>query len=441
MNFYTLILKIVAQFFMIYIFLLTTNINIKKGKLSIKTNILLFFSCLSVTIALDVLNPGNKTFLYILNILPIYFICRNILKYPRSSTITVIFLLYVAISISEISSFVIIHSIFKMSLEKMIIKPQVFGIYFIIKYVILSFNYFAINKFIQKNYKDIKRFIIYLNDKKQSIIPLFTISMLIPMISILTNRSGKTSIVSIIIYDCFIVSIALLSFLYFKYMDFYSNVKETLSKTKLYNRTLNELVDNLRVMKHDYNNTLQAINGYIATNQYDKLKEHMKSITTDATKISNMESISPLLINQPAIYGVIGNKYYIAKDKNISFHLEVLTDISTISFDFSALSKILGILLDNAIEASSKSSTKEINIKFTYNKLKNADMIEIDNTITDNLCIDMNNIYKKGSSSKKSKSGLGLWEVKKLISKRKNSQIFASVDQDFFSQTLVIEKV
>ena len=45
-----------------------------------------------------------------------------------------------------------------------------------------------------------------------------------------------------------------------------------------------------------------------------------------------------------------------------------------------------------------------------------------------------------GESSKKVKSGLGLWEVKNIISKKQNSQIYANIENNTFSQTIVIEK-
>ena len=49
-------------------------------------------------------------------------------------------------------------------------------------------------------------------------------------------------------------------------------------------------------------------------------------------------------------------------------------------------------------------------------------------------------IFDKGVSSKKVKSGLGLWEVKNIISKKQNSQIYANIENNTFSQTIVIEK-
>ena len=96
--------------------------------------------------------------------------------------------------------------------------------------------------------------------------------------------------------------------------------------------------------------------------------------------------------------------------------------------------------MDNAIEASEKSEEPHIKLCFSYNPKKNADIISISNTIKEGITIDTNSIFKKGYSSKKVKSGIGLWEVKKILAKEENAQIFPDVKNNVFSQTIVIEK-
>lgn len=237
-----------------------------------------------------------------------------------------------------------------------------------------------------------------------------------------------------------IIGVALL-FTCFSYLHHYVKTKSELRKEKIYNKTLAELVDNLRLLKHDYNNILQSINGYILTKQYDQLDNYIKGLTSDSKKISVIEAINPDIINQPAIYGIIGAKYFSAVNKNIDFNLSINTNIQEISFDFTQLARILGILLDNAIEASEQSEVPHISIRFSYDKAKNADIIEIKNSIFENCKIDLNKIFNKGVSTKKVKSGLGLWEVKKIISSKSNSQIYADINNNEFSQTIIVEKI
>ena len=81
---------------------------------------------------------------------------------------------------------------------------------------------------------------------------------------------------------------------------------------------------------------------------------------------------------------------------------------------------------------------KILNISFEEDKVKNAKLIKISNSIKDEN-IDVDKIFEKGVSSKKIKSGLGLWEVKRLVDSKKNSEIYTSVDNNMFSQELIIQ--
>ena len=75
-----------------------------------------------------------------------------------------------------------------------------------------------------------------------------------------------------------------------------------------------------------------------------------------------------------------------------------------------------------------------------FDRKRNADIIRVINTYDTSINIDLESIYKKGVSSKKKKSGIGLWEVKKIISKQSNSQIYPTIEKDKFVQNIIIEK-
>ena len=103
------------------------------------------------------------------------------------------------------------------------------------------------------------------------------------------------------------------------------------------------------------------------------------------------------------------------------------------------MSRIIGILLDNAIEATEKAASKKINVIISKDD-NDSTFIQIENSVRDKN-IDIESIFEKGVSSKKIKSGIGLWEVKKLVNSAPNSHIFTRVKDNIFSQTLVIDNV
>ena len=240
------------------------------------------------------------------------------------------------------------------------------------------------------------------------------------------------------------IQIILVCIIIFNYLNTImkkEKAESDLEISELHNKTMIGMVDGVRTLKHDYNNIMQALNGYVSTKQYDKLQEHINKVLDECNIVNNLSVIDQKVFNDPAIYGIVGAKYFIAMEADIKFELDIVTNIKEISFPMPELSRILGIVLDNAIEATSKTDNKYMKLEMKYDARKDADIIKVYNTYDTNIDINLKDIYKKGVSSKKIKSGIGLWEVKKLIDKSKNSQIYASLEHGMFVQNIIIEKV
>ena len=124
-------------------------------------------------------------------------------------------------------------------------------------------------------------------------------------------------------------------------------------------------------------------------------------------------------------------------EKDIKVNITFLLDLSTLHMKIYEFARILGILLDNAIEASSESEEKIINLTFR-NDIKNSrELIIVENTYQDKN-IDTEKIFEKGISGKENHTGLGLWEVRKLIKKNNNINLYTAKNDKFFSQQLEI---
>ena len=247
---------------------------------------------------------------------------------------------------------------------------------------------------------------------------------------------------TLLIINCIqFIIVCIFIFSYLKKSIEHEKVQSDLFTSELHNKTLVGMVDGVRTLKHDYNNIMQALNGYVSTKQYDKLQEHINQVLKECNVVNNLSVIDPKIFNDPAIYGIVGSKFFIANKEDITFEFDVTINIAQIQFPMPNLSRILGILLDNAIEATRKANSKYVRLEFKYDKRKCADIIKVINTYDTNININLNEIYNKGFSTKEVKSGIGLWEVKKLVNKNKNSQIYATIENNKFVQNLIIEKV
>ncbi len=216
--------------------------------------------------------------------------------------------------------------------------------------------------------------------------------------------------------------------------------KLTLTTKKLesaeeYNKTLRILHDSVRGFKHDFDNIVTTIGGYVRTNDMEGLKNYYLQLEDDCQKVNNLYLLNPEIVNNPGIYNLLTSKYHKAESKNIKFNITFLLDLSTLKMKIYEFARILGILLDNAIEASSESEEKIINITFRNDTKNNRQLITIENTYK-NKDIDTEKIFEKGVTEKENHTGLGLWEVRKILNKNNNANLFTSKTDNFFSQQL-----
>ena len=212
---------------------------------------------------------------------------------------------------------------------------------------------------------------------------------------------------------------------------------QKLESAEEYNRSLCILHDNVRAFKHDFDNIVTTIGGYIKTNDMKGLKDYYVQLEDDCQRVNNLYLLNPEVINNDGIYNLLTKKYKEAEAKDIKVNMTFLLDLSTLHMKIYEFARILGILLDNAIEASSECDNKIINIDFRNDHKNSRQVITIENTYN-NTNIDTERIFEKGITGKENHSGLGLWEVRKLIKKNSNVNLFTSKTDEYFSQQLEI---
>ncbi len=232
-----------------------------------------------------------------------------------------------------------------------------------------------------------------------------------------------------------VISYVTISLFYYTSIMKLSATTKELKSVEIYNNTLINLQDNIRLFKHDFNNIIATIGGYIRTNDIEGLKDYYFSLESDCQKVNNLYLLNPKIINNPGIYNLLTSKYNEAISKNIKVNMSFLLDLNTLKMQIYDFSRILGILLDNAIEASSDSKEKIINITFRNDTNNNRQLIIIENSYS-NKDINTEEIFKKGITEKENHTGLGLWEVRRIIQKNNNANLFTSKNKDLFSQQL-----
>ena len=210
-----------------------------------------------------------------------------------------------------------------------------------------------------------------------------------------------------------------------------------LQSAEEYNKSLSVLYDTVKGFKHDFDNIVSTINGYIETDDMDGLKSYFIKFHTDCQRTNNIAKLNPSIINNPGIYSLLNSKYHKADKLGIQINLDFFVDLNDFNIDTYEFSRILGILLDNAIEAASECKNKIINIKFRNEQNSNRHTVIISNTYI-NKDVNIQDIFSKGKTNKSNHSGLGLYEVNQYINKNNDLNLFTTKSDELFTQQLEI---
>jgi len=270
---------------------------------------------------------------------------------------------------------------------------------------------------------------------------IFTFFLLIPnLIMILYYHDQKTLPLAIIIINI----VAIIATFFINIFNTRRGIKlvqteEALISEKIYSKTQHQLVDSLRTFKHDYNNTLQTIHGYIFTQDMDGLKIFFEQILAESKTITALDKLSPELFRNPSLFGLVTAKFEYARSKDVTMNLEIYADLNNIDMKTYDFTRILGILLDNAIEAAAGSEKKIVN--FYVVERNNKITIDLSNSFSDT-GLKIEDINKKGVSSKGENRGLGLYKVEEILSRYpKVIHDKPTISNGMFLQKLIINKV
>lgn len=234
-----------------------------------------------------------------------------------------------------------------------------------------------------------------------------------------------------------LVAFLILSIYSFTRMIKLAHTKKDLACAEEYNKSLEILYDKVKGFKHDFDNIVSSLNGYIENNDLTGLKKYFYDFKKDCKITNNLAIINPRTINNPGIYSLLNNKYFKATNLGIFFDIEFFLNLNSLEINMYKFSRILGILIDNAIEEAEKCNDKFIKISFIRENKNNRSIITIKNTYS-NKDVDIDKIFEKGVSGKQNHSGIGLWEVKKFVKKSKNLDLYTTKDNTYFKQEFFI---
>ena len=212
-------------------------------------------------------------------------------------------------------------------------------------------------------------------------------------------------------------------------------ISMNLEQEKEHNQILKLAQDELHGFRHDFSNIMCTIGGYVQVKDMNGLSNYYHQIQKDINKVNTLGTLNPDSINNPAVFALISSKYNRALEENIEMNINSFLNYDNLNMKIYEFTRILGILLDNSIEAAKECEEKIINIEIRKDTKRNRQLLIVENTYT-NKDVNTDKIYEKNYSTKPGNSGLGLWEVRQILKRNTNLNLFTSKTDRLFKQQL-----
>ena len=212
--------------------------------------------------------------------------------------------------------------------------------------------------------------------------------------------------------------------------------QEAFDALQRYTEQLENTYDTLRSFKHDYHNIMLSMSHYIESGDMDGLKLFFnekitpldRQISKDTAHLNQLENLKI-----PELKGLLTSKLLYAADQDIDVKIDVRDEVSTLPMDAIDLVRVMGILLDNAIEAALESDTPAL--QFSMVALEKECLIIIKNTFVDK-GIPLASIRRPDVSSKGKNRGVGLYNVEQIVQKYKDIFWETETSEGLFVQRL-----
>lgn len=146
--------------------------------------------------------------------------------------------------------------------------------------------------------------------------------------------------------------VILVRFIYLVRRDIDQDTQQNISDSML------EMIISVRGQRHDFSNQLQIIDGLNQQQRYRDLHNYVRQLMNDTTCYSEI-----LKTDNPIISALINAKLGQAKQKGVKLDIDLQTDLTGLSKYSMDVSRILGNLIDNALEAVETGDNKQVCLK------------------------------------------------------------------------------
>lgn len=187
----------------------------------------------------------------------------------------------------------------------------------------------------------------------------------------------------------------------------------------LYGKSVEGMIENIRIRQHDFKNQLTAIYGmHLTSENFEELVESQKKYCDFLMEESKYDSILTMCKDK-ILAGFLYTKFMEWENKGVEFDFEIMLSDTKCKVATYELIEITGVLIDNASEAE-MSVENHKPIQFMIKDDVDKVFITCRNHTKYMPIEELERLFDKGYSTKGIERGLGLYNIKKILEGKGN---------------------
>ena len=214
--------------------------------------------------------------------------------------------------------------------------------------------------------------------------------------------------------------------------------REMLDNLQTYTNTIEKLTVEVRRFRHDHKNLMLGFYEHIENEDVVKIRKYYNDYMrtfTENTDSQNASIDNLVYIKIPEVKSLLLFKVLHAQRKGIDVKLELTETTENIgNHNIINLCRIMGILLDNALEACF--DAEQPALKILLAKKGDSYIIVISNTC--HAPPLLSKIFEKGFTTKPEGEGLGLYTVSLIVDEDENLFLSTHIENGWFTQKLIV---
>ncbi|MCZ0703977.1 two-component system sensor histidine kinase AgrC [Natronobacillus azotifigens] len=208
-----------------------------------------------------------------------------------------------------------------------------------------------------------------------------------------------------------------------------------------YMQSLEHVNRDMQNFRHDYKNILLTMQGYMNENDMEGLKHYFDECIM---KVEENSLHHTYIYNQldhiklVELKGILSSKILYAEELGVQVNIEIPNLIDQVDMNIIDLTRLVGILMDNALESSSDMEDAQVNLALL--KKNDSFLLILENRV-DVEFMNIEKLFQAGYSTKGKNRGRGLSNVRSIVHRYPNIMMNTRVENSYFIHEIEIIKI